>query len=677
MDNTQKGHRLLLRTHFFLAIILLIHSVLFLIYWFAVPDFRMEVDQLISARIGWELPYSIIFMVLTALIFLWSLVRVVKFGFALRQENWKPTIKNWLFFAIWLLFLVLFYGSFWLILRANVGQRGVILHLLNIIRLFSDALILLIVAIILWRLIKWVEAKFVNDTRKWPLRVAVILALILLIGAWLVPVLFPPNWAYRGALPTKPAVIADGGAAMLAPENTLAAIELAGANDAFGFETTVRISSDGVPFLMRDETFARTTNIAEVYPGRADDLASSFDLEDIKNLNAGLWFIQTDPYDTIEDGKISQTQLSINQGQRIPTLAEALEFVADQEMIVLLHLIRPPEDHPYYDEFFDIVLSICQESDLNDDIWLELEENQIQISQTESPQITRVLSVSSQEKPQASEVLARGYEIIHTDTGVREKTIRELRDEGLGVNVYRINQSWLFSQFWLSGVTSISTTNIQTFSVLEKPFINLPFTSYLLIWSLFGIVLGIWLASSFPLPERKAKLEEEVPIPAVPEIEGEPQIPPLSPETSPVAPEPAETQFEAESPVEDLEEPVETIESGQPVEPVQPIESFEPIETVEQVESGEDLPVQEDVADTEVIEETGMEADGQEIHKEEWTDLTEEEPSVEEVEEISPSEEVKEVIQTIDAESSEPELEDDQNKSGLDEDQDTVQTDQT
>ena len=362
MDNKQKGHRLIIRAHFFLALTLLIHSVLFLIYWFAVPDFRMEVDQLISARVGWELPYSIIFMSLTALIFLWSLIRVIKFGFALRRENWTPTIKNWMFFAIWPLFSILFYGSFWLILRANVSQRGVIIHLLNIIRLFSDALILLIVTIILWRLIKWVEAKFVNDTRKWPLRVAVIAALVLLIGAWLVPVLFPPNWAYRGALPTKPVIIADGGAAMLAPENTLASVELAGVYNAFGFETTVRISSDGEPFLMHDETFARTTNIAEVYPGRVDDLASSFDLDEIKNLNAGLWFIQTDPYDTIEDGKISQTQLSINQGQRIPTLAEALEYIADEDLVVLLHLVRPPEEHAYYDDFFDIVLSICQES---------------------------------------------------------------------------------------------------------------------------------------------------------------------------------------------------------------------------------------------------------------------------------------------------------------------------
>ncbi len=38
---------------------------------------------------------------------------------------------------------------------------------------------------------------------------------------------------------------------MLAPENTLAAVELAEVHDAFGFETTVRISSDGEPFYYK------------------------------------------------------------------------------------------------------------------------------------------------------------------------------------------------------------------------------------------------------------------------------------------------------------------------------------------------------------------------------------------------------------------------------------------
>jgi glycerophosphoryl diester phosphodiesterase len=589
--------------------------VLFLIYWFAVPDFHIEVDQLLTTRIGLKLPYILISIGVTVLISLWSLIRSVKFAFGIKKGLWKPDWKNWSFFGVSLLFLVAFYGAFWLILRGSPSQEGVIIHLLNDIRLFSDALILLLAAILLWRLLKFVKAKMTDDKKKWPLRVAVIMALILLIGLWLVPSIFPPNWAYRGSLPAKPAIIADGGAARLAPENTLAAVELADAQNAFGFETYVRISSDGEPFLLRDETFARTTNIAEVYPSRVNDLASSFDIDEIDNLNAGLWFIQTDPYDTIENGEISQKQLSINQGQSIPTLSEALAFVADQDMIVLLHLIRPPENHPYSDEFFDIVLSICQESDLNDAIWLELEQDQIRISQSESPQITRVLAVSSQEKPEVGDILARGYEIIHVDTGIPSKSIRELRDEGLGVNVYTINQSWLFSQFWLSGVTSVSTTNIQLFSGLENPLINLPYTSYLLIWGLFGIVFAIWLASSFPLPERKVKPEAEIPTPSEPELEGFGEIPVVSPEVPPVTFEETEAPTQEEQPSETVAEPSELGESIQPDQPIEQGEPFEPIETIDTEKTEgtvEPISLSEQLPQTDLDKETHPDVDGNE-----------------------------------------------------------------
>ena len=50
-------------------------------------------------------------------------------------------------------------------------------------------------------------------------------------------------------------------------------------------------SIDGVPFLMHDKTFRRTTNIADVFPDRVDESASMFNISDIKKLNAGQWFI--------------------------------------------------------------------------------------------------------------------------------------------------------------------------------------------------------------------------------------------------------------------------------------------------------------------------------------------------------------------------------------------------
>lgn len=49
---------------------------------------------------------------------------------------------------------------------------------------------------------------------------------------------------------------------------------------------------DGVPFLMRDRTLQRTTDVAKVFPDRQVDEASSFNWTDLQQLNAGRWFLK-------------------------------------------------------------------------------------------------------------------------------------------------------------------------------------------------------------------------------------------------------------------------------------------------------------------------------------------------------------------------------------------------
>jgi glycerophosphoryl diester phosphodiesterase len=57
-----------------------------------------------------------------------------------------------------------------------------------------------------------------------------------------------------------PRWIAHRGAGRLAPENTLAAFRLGAGHGYRMFECDVKLSADGVPFLMHDATLERTTN---------------------------------------------------------------------------------------------------------------------------------------------------------------------------------------------------------------------------------------------------------------------------------------------------------------------------------------------------------------------------------------------------------------------------------
>jgi len=484
-------------------LILLLHASFYLVYWVSIGGFRRDVDQFIINLIQWNLPYTTIMMILTVMIGLWSLMRVIGFRLASRKNKWKPTYLNWVYFSLWVVFLVVIYGTFVIILRINPSQRGVLFHLFNLTRLVGDALMFLLAGMWLRRLILYLRRKMIHSYRQWPWALSIMMVLIFMIGLWLIPALFPPNWAYQGDLPAKPALMAHRGASMIAPENTLAAVEAAAVNQAFGFETDVRISLDGEPFLMHDETLERTTNIAEVFPDRVTDQASNFTVNELKQLNAGLWFIQKDPFDTINAGLVSQNQLSINQGQGIPTLSESLALVEKENMVILFDMRFPSQDHPYYNEFFDIVLTKCQESGMNGDVWFLADPDDLEKVIESAPQFTRVIGVSSTNLPVPAHLLDLKYEIINVDTGIRTCEIQAYREKGLGVNVYTIDQPWLFSQFWLSGVTSVTTNNVHTLSHLERPFLNLPYSRYILFWGLFGIIVAIWLANNQPEHDRE------------------------------------------------------------------------------------------------------------------------------------------------------------------------------
>ncbi|MBS7618882.1 glycerophosphodiester phosphodiesterase, partial [Candidatus Bathyarchaeota archaeon] len=74
-------------------------------------------------------------------------------------------------------------------------------------------------------------------------------------------------------------VVAHRGASGYEPENTIKAIEKAIDMNADAVEVDVRLSKDGVPVVIHDETLNRTTNGS----GRVDSYTS----EQLKNFDAG------------------------------------------------------------------------------------------------------------------------------------------------------------------------------------------------------------------------------------------------------------------------------------------------------------------------------------------------------------------------------------------------------
>lgn len=105
------------------------------------------------------------------------------------------------------------------------------------------------------------------------------------------------------------------------------ALEKARSCGADLWETDVQATADGELVLFHDRNLQRTTDVAEhkEFWLRKPWPLSGFGLDELQKLDAGSWFLQTDPFGTITAGEVTQNDFSTIRAQHIPTLADALK----------------------------------------------------------------------------------------------------------------------------------------------------------------------------------------------------------------------------------------------------------------------------------------------------------------------------------------------------------------
>jgi glycerophosphoryl diester phosphodiesterase len=113
-----------------------------------------------------------------------------------------------------------------------------------------------------------------------------------------------------------PPVIAHRGLPFHAPENTLESFIAARDAGAKWIETDVKLTADGVPVLMHDDTLDRTTS--------GHGPVSAMTWEKMQNLDAGSWFSPS------------------FARSRVTSLAELLTFCASSRMQLILELKPSP-----------------------------------------------------------------------------------------------------------------------------------------------------------------------------------------------------------------------------------------------------------------------------------------------------------------------------------------------
>ncbi|KAJ7395534.1 Glycerophosphoinositol inositolphosphodiesterase GDPD2 [Pitangus sulphuratus] len=289
-------------------------------------------------------------------------------------------------------------------------------------------------------LLAWPLASFVYRTRNTGLKVFLLLVYCtVMIALYLAPLgITSPCLMEENQLPPKPALVGHRGAPMLAPENTLMSLHKAVDCDVQVFETDVMRS----PFPT------------------------------VPSLSAG---------DRHQAAK-----------QRIPSLGQALE-AAKQSNISIMFDLRP-ENHSDYQSFVNATLAVILQSGipLQQVLWLP-DGFREQVKQ----QAPGVQQVYGRKRLQNEKEPLLHVNLPYQDMSSEE--IRQYRQDNISVNLYVVNQPWLFSVLWCSGVSSVTTNACQVLKEMKQPIWLLPSSTYLMIWIVVDCVSFLTILWAFLL----------------------------------------------------------------------------------------------------------------------------------------------------------------------------------
>ncbi|MEU6510485.1 glycerophosphodiester phosphodiesterase family protein [Streptomyces sp. NPDC046942] len=140
-------------------------------------------------------------------------------------------------------------------------------------------------------------------------------------------VLLIPSSDARAGGSGAPTVIAHRGASAYAPENTLASIDKAAQLGFTWVENDVQRTKDGELVVIHDDSLNRTTNVEQVFPGRAPWKVKDFTAAEIARLDAGSWYSPA------------------YAGTRVPTLTQYMRRIEHNHEKLLLE-VKNPELYP-------------------------------------------------------------------------------------------------------------------------------------------------------------------------------------------------------------------------------------------------------------------------------------------------------------------------------------------
>jgi glycerophosphoinositol inositolphosphodiesterase len=418
-----------------------------------------DINEFLINMLGKEFNWFAIIFAVSILIFAYSIFLVIfyfirknKIGIA------KPHLANRIIpfpiLVIWNFMLYLLIseaGSEISVVRNQLEYYSPIFWFIFLFAIGSLLIVIIPRLVNNYKRIKHIKRDKVNAI------IVIILLSTIYLSAFILPNFLLPSNAYMGDLPEKPKLIAHRGASHLAPENTIASGEIAVKWGAIGWELDVSISIDGIFFLMHDSTLRRTTNIEEIFPARISESTYNFTFAELQQLDVGTWFVENDPFGTIKKGFVTPAEAESFEGEKIPSLEEALNFTKQNGLLIDVDYYMPPSNHPFYVSYMDLLMEQLNNSGLGEDILMK----------TSHPLVENMTKVCN--PGTVADLQSAGCELVNTHHGLSNNQFELYEEAGIDVMVWTVDQKSRFSQMWFLGVDYVKTNNLHLLTDLEKP----------------------------------------------------------------------------------------------------------------------------------------------------------------------------------------------------------------
>ena len=226
----------------------------------------------------------------------------------------------------------------------------------------------------------------------------------------------------------RPLVIAHRGASAEAPENTIAAFELALVHRADGIELDVHLSRDNQPVVIHDFTLERTTD--------GSGPVSEHTVRELKRLDAGGW----------HGGQF--------RGQRIQTLQEVLERFRDRTRF----WIELKGGSDLYQGIEERVVSMIEVYEVLERALVQsFDHKALSHIRTLNPDVQLGALIAQQplgpfiRSPGAAHALCPGAHLV------TEEAVAQIRAAGLGCYVWTVNEPAQMDRLVEWGVSGIIT----------------------------------------------------------------------------------------------------------------------------------------------------------------------------------------------------------------------------